>query len=112
MIAVALYHPLQQPDMFPIDPHQPVLLNDQNTQTVAKVKNFRGHRIMARPVGIASEFFQLHQPPFLELVSDGRSNSGMVLMHVHSFELDTFTVEEKSPVGVEFYLADTRDSGI
>ena len=112
VIAVALYHPLQQPDMFPIDPHQPVLLNDQNTQTVAQVKNFRCHRIVARPVGIASELFQLHKPPFLEIVRDGRSYSCMVLMHVHAFELDTFTVEEKSPVRVEFHLADTCDGGI
>ena len=98
--------------MFPIDPHQPVLLNDQNAQTVAQVKNFRGHGIMARPVSIATDLFQLHKPPFLELVSNGRSNSCMVLMHVHAFELDTFTVEEKSPVRVKFHLADTCDGGI
>ena len=101
MVPVPFYHAFQQADMFLVDPGQAVFFDDQDAQTVTCVQQFRSHGIVRRAVGVASEFLETFQTESLQRVGNCGPGSGVVLVHVHSFQLQGFPVQQESPVRVE-----------
>ena len=112
MVAVAVYHAFQQAGMFLVDTRQTVLLYHKDAEAVAGIEHFGSHRVMAGAVGIAAELLQFLQPVHLQSVGNADTYSGVVLVHVHTFQLQRPPVQEEALVGIEADVADTRSSGI
>ena len=107
MVSVACYHTSQKFSVLLVDSCKTVLLNYEDTKSVAYVQKGWGHRIVARTVGVAAEFLQLEKSPFLKTVRDSRTYSGVVLMHIHTLELHYISVQEEASVSIEFDVSDT-----
>ena len=93
MVAVPFDHPLQQPDVFFVDTHQPVFLHHEDSQAVAKGEQGRIHRVVAGADGIDAEGFELPDAPGVKGVRDGRPDAGMILMQVDAFDFQRFAIE-------------------
>ena len=106
VVTVAADHTAEKLYMFVIHTGQTVLLYHKDSETVASVKSFRSHRVVARTVGIHSYLFEFAQSPFLKFFRDGTADSGHILMHVHAFELHRPSVEKEATVIVKGYMPD------
>ena len=112
MVAVAVYHAFQQAGMFLVDARQTVFLYHKNAEAVAGIEHFGSHRVMGRTVGIAAELLQFLQSVHLQGIGNAGTYSGVVLVHVHTFQFQRLSVQEEALVGIEADVTNTRSSGI
>ena len=112
MVAVAVYHTFQQAGMFLVDARQTVFLYYKNAEAVAGIEHFGSHRVMGRTVGIAAELLQFLQSVHLQGIGNAGTYSGVVLVHVHTFQFQRLSVQEEALVGIEADVTNTRSSGI
>ena len=112
MIPVSLYHPTQYTQLIRIDSHQTVFCDYQYTFTVTSIQHFGSHGVMRGPISITSKLLQLFQTILLQSIRDSDSYSGMILMHVHPFQLQRFSIQNKSFVRIENGLTDSERSRI
>ena len=112
MVAVAVYHAFQQAGMFFVDTRQTVFLYHKNAEAVAGIEHFGSHRVMGRTVGIAAELLQFLQSVHLQGIGNAGTYSGVVLVHVHTFQFQRLSVQEEALVGIEADVTNTRSSGI
>ena len=92
VVAVALDQALQQPQVLLVDTHQTVLVDYQDTLSVANVEQGRGHRVVRGTIGITADGLQLFDAPCLQGIGDGSPYTGMILMHVHTLQLQRLSV--------------------
>ena len=83
---------LQQPQVLFVDTHQTVLVDYQDTLSVANVEQGRGHRVVRGTIGITADGLQLFDAPCLQGIGDGSPHTGMILMHVHTLQLQRLSV--------------------
>ena len=112
MVAVAVYHAFQQAGMFLVDTRQTVFFYHKDAEAVAGIEHFGSHRVMGRTVGIAAELLQFLQPVHLQGIGNAGTYSGVVLVHVHTFQFQRLSVQEEALVGIEADVTNTRSSGI
>ena len=112
MVAVAVYHTFQQAGMFLVDTRQTVFLYHKNAEAVAGIEHFGSHRVMGRTVGIAAELLQFLQSVHLQGIGNAGTYSGVVLVHVHTFQFQRLSVQKEALVGIEADVTNTRSSGI
>ena len=112
MVAVAVYHAFQQAGMFFVDTRQTVFLYHKNAEAVTGIEHFGSHRVMGRTVGIAAELLQFLQSVHLQGIGNAGTYSGVVLVHVHTFQFQRLSVQEEALVGIEADVTNTRSSGI
>ena len=112
MVAITFDHPLQQAQMFLVDTHQTVLIDDQHTLAVADIEQGRSHGVMRGTIGIAADGLQLTDAPRLQGIGDSGSHAGMILMHVHALQFQRLTVKQEASFCVEGNLADADRGGI
>jgi len=67
---------------------------------------------MGRTVGIAAELLQFLQSVHLQGIGNAGTYSGVVLVHVHTFQFQRLSVQEEALVGIEADVTNTRSSGI
>ena len=112
MVAVAVYHAFQQAGMFFVDTRQTVFLYHKNAEAVTGIEHFGSHRVMGRTVGIAAELLQFLQSVHLQGIGNAGTYSGVVLVHVHTFQFQRLSVQKEALVGIEADVTNTRSSGI
>ena len=112
MITVAFYHALEKAHVLFVDTRQPVFFNNQYTQLIASIQHLGSHRIMAGTISIGTQFLQLLQTEILQSIRNAGTYTSMVLMHVESFHLYCFTIQQEALVCMEFDVTDTGTSGI
>ena len=111
MVAVAVYHTFQQAGMFLVDARQTVFLYYKNAEAVAGIEHFGSHRVMGRTAGIAAELLQFLQSVHLQGIGNAGTYSGVVLVHVHTFQFQRLSVQEEALVGIEADVANTNRGG-
>ena len=62
MVAVALNHILQEPDMLGVGAHKPVFVNGHNALAVADVEQSGTHRIVRRAISVAAKVLKPLNP--------------------------------------------------
>ena len=98
MVAVAVYHAFQQASMFLVDTRQTVFFYHKDAEAVAGIEHFGSHRVMGRTVGIAAELLQFLQSVHLQGIGNAGTYSGVVLVHVHTFQFQRLSVQEEALV--------------
>ena len=106
MVTVALDHILQQSLVLRVDTSQTVLVDHEDTLTVADIELGGRHRVVRRAVGIAAKGLQLLYAPCHQRLGDGCTHTSMVLVHVHALQLQLLTVQQEALVGIEGDVAD------
>ena len=63
---------------------------------------------MRGPIGVAPHSLEFAETVGQQVVRDGGTHSGMVLVHVHTLNLHRLTVEQQSAVGIKYHLANAH----
>ncbi len=85
-----------------------VFIQDEHSESVAGVEEFRGGIAVGHAPGIAAALLEFEDAVVLEAVGERDADAGEVLVVGGALDGDVFTVEEEAGVGVEFEGADAE----
>ena len=77
------------------------LIHHQESHLVAEIKKFGRGRVVCRPDGIASHFFQQLQAPFPCLFGNCCPKTSCIVMEAHTVDLEMPSIEKKALVLIE-----------
>ena len=63
-------------------------------------------------IGITAKRLQLLDAPGLQSIGNGRTHTRMILMQVHTLQLQRLTIQQEASLGVEPNIADARSGFI
>ena len=107
MITITFDHPLQQAQVFFVDTHQTVLVDDEDSLTIADIEQCWCHGVMRGTVGVNAILFQLFDAPSLQSIGDGSAHTSMILMQVDTFQFQRLSVEEEALLRIKGDITDT-----
>ena len=92
--------------MLGVDAGEAVLVDDEDALAVADVELCRRHGIVRSAIGVAAESLQLADAPCHQCLGQGSPHAGVVLVHVHSLQLQRLAVEQEAAVDIELHVAE------